>query len=94
MDRLDLYFDFAVVGTIRHLTNSEEGRSVNYNELIGKLTELFGNEIRANNALKKAKKWEVVTVDSDNNYSLPNHIKEIFNSPLLSWKRNVLPIIE
>ena len=96
MDRLDMYSEFAIVGTIRHLTDRNDGCSIDRKELIAKLTKLFGDKARAENALKKAESWELVIVN-DKGCSLslliqkrlltvfPNHGKETSFLELNEW---------
>ena len=93
MDRLDMYSEFAIVGTIRHLTDRNDGCSIDRKELIAKLTKLFGDKARAENALEKAESWELVIVN-DKGCSLSAHTEEIIDSLSESWERNILPRIE
>jgi len=92
MDSLDAYSEFAIVGTIRHLMNGDNG-SVDHKELIAKLTKLFGNKARAEEALEKAEGWELVIINN-NEYSLSAHTTEVIDSLSESWERNILPRIE
>ena len=92
MDRLETYSEFAVVGTIRHLAGDDKC-SVDRKELIAKLTKLFGNKARAENALEKAKSWELVIINN-NKCSLSAHTGELIDSLFESWDRNILPRIE
>ena len=69
MYQINRYPEFAIVGTIRHFTNESDGCSIGHKELVIKLTKLFGNKAKAENALKKAESQKFV-IANNNEYSL------------------------